>query len=109
MAEQELSPKLAKALLDAAIVAKATGKFADVDDVKGAISPDDVLNDDGTVDEEALTAALDALLKKKPHWAAGGKPPGPGALDQGARGGKAGQLTREDLKGMSPEAITRAK
>lgn len=68
------------------------------------------VTDDGDVDADAMSAALDKLVEEKDYLAVGDRQPVPGA-DQGARGGNqgAGQLSREALKTMSPEQITKAE
>lgn len=66
------------------------------------------VDDDGNVDADGITAALDALLEEYPDLAPSRFE---GTADQGGRGkaAKPGQLTREDLKNMSPKAIIQAE
>lgn len=67
------------------------------------------VTDDGDVDTDAMSDALDKLVEAKEYLAVGDRQPVPGA-DQGARGGNgASQLTREQLKSMTPEQITTAE
>ena len=68
------------------------------------------VTEDGDVDADAMSAALDKLVEENPDLAVGDRQPVPGA-DQGARGGNqsAAQLTREQLKTMSPEQIMKAE
>jgi hypothetical protein len=82
--------KAATAMAVAARVeAMATGRFADPQDAVDALGHD-FLDDSGKVDAAAITAALDALLERKPHWAAaalaGPRTPAPDPA-QGARPG----------------------
>jgi len=93
------------------VEAKAAKSFADPEDARALLaSRVDEFVDDGKVDVEAIEEALDDLLKKKPHLAAQGGRRFQGSADGGARkGSKPAQLTRDDLKGMSPEAIVKAK
>lgn len=66
------------------------------------------VDDDGNVDADGLTAALDALLEEYPDLAPSRFE---GTADQGGVGKKAApsQLTRDDLKNMSPKAIVAAE
>ena len=67
------------------------------------------VDDDGEVDTDAMSVALDKLVEEKEYLAVGDRQPVPGA-DQGARGGNgASQLTRDQLKNMTPDEITKAK
>lgn len=65
------------------------------------------VDDDGNVDADGITAALDALLEEYPDLAPSRFE---GTADQGGRGKStaASQLTREDLKTMTPQAIREA-
>lgn len=63
-------------------------------------------------DPVAVKAAVDELLEENPHLAATGqRPVFQGTADGGAARKASGptQLTRDALKGMSPEAIVKAK
>lgn len=66
------------------------------------------VDDDGNVDSDDLTAALDALLVEYPDLAPSRFE---GTADQGGVGKKTSpsQLTRDDLKNMSPDAIIQAE
>lgn len=96
------------------IEAKAARLFADPDDAAALLLRDhdaDEFLDDGKIDVEAIQDALDGLLNKKPYLAAaqGGKR-FQGSGDGGARNDtRPKQLTRDDLKTMSPEQIVEAK
>lgn len=55
-----------------------------------------------------VAEAMDSLLEARPYLVAqqGGSR---GNADQGARGGRSGQLSRDDLKNMSPAEIVKAQ
>lgn len=65
------------------------------------------VDDDGEVDPEGITAALDALLEEYPDLAPSRFE---GTADQGGKGkaSKPDQLTRDDLKNMKPAAVLAA-
>ncbi|MDY7102127.1 MAG: hypothetical protein S0880_13150 [Actinomycetota bacterium] len=92
--------------------AAAAGRLADPAD---AINLLDLaafeVNDDGSLDTDAIAAAVDELLTSKPYLAASTPARQPaGSADQGMRGSSAvRQLTREDLIGMPPEAVEKAE
>lgn len=95
------------------IEAKAAKAFADAEDAVAILlrsnDPDDFL-DDGKIDVEAIQEALDELLEKKPHLAVQDGKRFRGNPDGGTRkAARPGQLTRDDLKRMSPQEITKAK
>lgn len=68
------------------------------------------VDDDGEVDADGINAALDALLDEYPDLAPSRFE---GSADQGGKGKDvaqpAKQLTRDDLKTMSPDAIIQAE
>lgn len=90
--------------------AAAATKFASPDDAHLFI--DEVpFTDDGQVDTTALEAKLAAVLESKPYLAAGGgatPPAPPPGVPTGPRGGSGPQLTKDDLKRMSSDAIAEA-
>jgi hypothetical protein len=95
------------------IEAKAAKAFADAEDAVAILlrthDHDDFL-DDGKIDVEAIQDALDELLEKKPHLAVQDGKRFKGNPDGGTRkAARPGQLTRDDLKRMSPKEITKAK
>lgn len=95
------------------IEAKAARAFADAEDAVAILlrshDADDFL-DDGKIDVEAIQDALDELLEKKPHLAVQDGKRFKGSPDGGTRkAARPGQLTRDDLKRMSPKEITKAK
>jgi hypothetical protein len=100
-------------ILRSEIKAAAAGKFADPKDALRFLDLDSFeVDTDGEVDEDEIAEAIDDLLKKKPYLAAqSGKPRFQGTGDGGSRkgNGRPSQLSREDLKRMSPEAIVKAK
>ena len=88
--------------------AAAKGKLADPTDAHLYISLDDFdVNDDGEVDSAALDDAIDELLARKPHLAAGESRKFAGSADQGAKGkaSRVTQLVQSELDAMSPEQI----
>lgn len=95
------------------VEALAAGRFQDPQDAVGALQGGNFLAEDGTtIDRAAITAALDDLLTRKPHWAAGaggprvpqpdpsqGPRPGgtPGGIDQQIADAKAAKDWRKVL------------
>lgn len=102
-------------LLDAAIrVAAAQAKAVDPDAVAALLDRDGLkVGADGRVD--GLDDAIKTLLEAKPYLTGSSEPgptptPTPGGADGGPRGTPApGQLTRDDLKSMTPDQIVEAK
>lgn len=101
-------------LLEAAIrVAAAQAKAVDPDAVAALLDRDALkVGADGKV--EGLDTAIAALLEAKPYLTGAAPGPGPtptpGGADGGPRGTPApGQLSRDDLKSMTPEEIVAAK
>ena len=93
---------LAKAnerILAAELRAAATGKLADPTDALTFIDRSGFeVGDDGSVDSDAISAAIADLVSKKPYLAARRDDPGPGSADGGARDvSRPRQWTREDL------------
>lgn len=88
-------------ILRSELRAAATGKLADPSDAALFIdvSAFDV-SDDGSVDSDALTDAVDALIVSKPHLAVVKPTRFEGAADQGAKraAGKPRQVTEEEVK-----------
>lgn len=108
-AQQEL---LESRVLDK-IEAKAGKLFADPDDAAALLMKSrdaDEFLDDGKIDVEAIQDALDELLEKKPYLAAQGGRRFQGDGDGGPRKeSRTKQLTRDDLKRMSPQEIEQAR
>src|SRR5690606_20905504 len=69
------------------------------------------VDDSGNVDETEIADAIEDLLKRKPYLGAKNRPRFQGTGDGGSQRQPAGpsQLTKDDLKGMTPEAIVKAK
>ena len=97
----EVSQRLAAAEIRAAL----TGVVADPTVIIEDLNLSRYVNEAGEVDAAAITALRDkfAAFAAKPATTP------PGAADAGARGQSPGQLTREDIKGMTPEQIVEAK
>lgn len=94
--------------------AKAARLFADPEDARTylAAQVEDFIDGDA-IDTEAITDALQELLKRKPylaHAAGGERPRFEGTGDGGARKGTGGpkQYTEADVKKMTPEQIDEA-
>lgn len=104
----ESTQKAKDALLRSAVVAEAARQnVVDPDAALALLDRDSlVLNDEGSPTN--IAEAMDSLLKAKPYLVGGGRP---GNADLGAREPAPGgaQLTRADLKNMSPEAIVAAR
>jgi len=112
--EQARAEALAEVLRERAldkVEAKAAKLFADPEDARALLAPQvDEFIDDGKVDTDAIEEALADLLKRKPHLAAQGGRRFQGSADSGPRNGTGPtQLTRDDLKRMSPYEIVQAK
>jgi len=93
--------------------ARAARVLADPEDARAYLGGmvEDFIDGDA-IDTEAITEALEDLLKRKPYLAAtAAKPKFEGTGDGGARKGSAGptQLNETDLKSMSPEQIVAAQ
>ncbi|MGW9376422.1 hypothetical protein ACWGVR_41195 [Streptomyces xanthophaeus] len=79
------------------VEALAAGRFQDPLDAVDALQGGSYVTDDGAVDGDAITAALDDLLTRKPHWAAtepGPRVPRPDPA-QGARPGTPPNLAQQ--------------
>jgi hypothetical protein len=87
----EAATKLA---VSSKVEALAAGRFQDPQDAVDALSGGSFVSEEGAVDAAAITAALDDLLTRKPHWAAsepGPRTPRPDPA-QGARPGTPANL-----------------
>lgn len=101
-------------LLRSELKAAATGKLADPTDAALYIKLDDfTVSDDGEVDSDALSEAIDDLLTRKPHLAAAGGSKFGGTADQGAKGktSKPAQMTQSEFDRIksNPHAVMKAK
>ncbi|MEU9349036.1 hypothetical protein AB0D74_48350 [Streptomyces sp. NPDC048278] len=74
-AAQARAESATRLAVSSSVQALAAGRFQDPLDAVEALQGGSYLTDNGTVDQAAITAALDDLLTRKPHWAAGD--PGP--------------------------------
>ena len=92
--------------VSAKVEALAAGRFADPLDAVEALSSGSFLTEAGAVDADAIKAALDDLLTRKPHWAA--TTPGPstprpdpsqGPRPGGTAGGVDDQIAQAKAKG----------
>lgn len=98
-------------ILRSEVKAAAAGKFADPGDALRLLDLSEFeVDEDGTIDEEQIADAIDALLTAKPYLSAQGGKRFQGTGDGGPRnGGRPAQLTRADLADMSPDQIVQAK
>lgn len=110
-AEKNAAARAAARILKSEIRAAAAGKLADPADAHRFLdlSRFDV-TDGGDIDEAEIADAIEELIKTKPYLAAQGGTQQRGSADAGARkGSRPSQLTREQLKSMSPEQIEQAR
>lgn len=111
-AEQAATAKANQRIVRSEVKAAAAGKLADPADalLHIDVSKFDV-DDDGEIDSDEVAEAIEELVNKKPYLAAQGGRRFQGTADGGARKGKSRpqQLTREDVKRMSPQKIVEAK
>lgn len=98
-------------ILKAELKAAAGGRLLNPGDAAKFIDLADLgeVDEAGNVDEAKIKSAIDTLLEQKPYLAATAQKPNPGNPDGGGRGGNGAQLTREDLKSMTPEQIEQAR
>jgi hypothetical protein len=94
-----------------------TVRFADPDDAhlhverairRGEIDTDDIFDDEGKVDSDALQSELEKLLERKPHLKAG-ETEGSGGKGSGDPDTRKGGPAKNDLEGMSPEDHAKRK
>jgi hypothetical protein len=111
-ATRDANAKANARILRSEVKAAAAGKLADPSDAIALLDLSAFEVDaNGDVDPEEISDAIEDLLTRKPHLAATTRPRFQGTGDGGAARKASGpsQLTREDLKSMSPEAIVKAK
>jgi hypothetical protein len=111
-AEVEKRKSQTEATLRAELKAAAKGKLADPADASLFINLHDFeVSDSGDVDSDALTAAIDDLITRKPHLAASKSRRFEGDADAGQKDGlKGGQITsREELKRLTPDQVVEAE
>lgn len=86
-AKAQTTSEFREQILTAEIRVQAAGKFADPGDAVALLDlkESEVFNDDGEIQTADLTQALDDLLERKPHLAAGPANPGRplGSVDAG--------------------------
>ena len=100
-----------KRILRSEVRAIAKGRLADPADALVYLDLDEFeVDEDGEIDSEAIEDAISDLLKRKPYLAASSGEKFRGGADQGARGkGSApSQLSKEDLKKLTPAQIVEA-
>lgn len=107
-AEAAALAKANERILRSEVKAAAAGKLADPSDALAYLDLSEFeVDESGNVDSSEIAEAISELLERKPYLAAQG---GRVSLDSGrGKAPAAGQLTRDDLKSMSPEEITAAK
>jgi hypothetical protein len=111
-ATREATEKANARILRSEVKAAAAGKFLDVSD---ALLNLDLtrfeVDENGDIDADEVKDAIEELLTRKPHLAATARPRFQGTGDGGAARKASGpkQLTADDLKGMSPEQVVKAK
>lgn len=106
-AEQRFNERVLKAELKAVAVGRL--EYPDLVD-KHIDLTDFEVSEDGDVDTEAITAAVDALIEKYPRLAAQGEPRFKGSADAGVRKGSGiEQLTKADLARLTPQQIEEAR
>jgi hypothetical protein len=110
-AEVEKRKTTHEAILRAELKAAAKGKLADPTDAGLFINLSDFeVSESGDVDADALNAAIDDLIARKPHLGAEKARRFDGDADAGNKGGRApGQLSRDELSRMTPDQIVEAE
>lgn len=111
-AAREATAKANARILRSEIKAAAAGKLADPADAIAFLDLTKFdVSENGEVDSDEISDAIEDLLTRKPHLAAKAAPRFQGTGDGGAARKASGpsQLTQEDLNGMSAEAIVKAK
>jgi len=68
-AANERITKTRTALVKSQVQGLAAATFADPEDAVAALDLDTYIDDEGDIDEAAITADLADLLERKPHWA----------------------------------------
>lgn len=99
-------------ILRSEVRAAAAGKLADPKDALTFLDLEQFeVDEDGQVDEDEIADAITDLLKNKPYLAAATAKGFQGTGDGGAarKAGRPKQLTQQDLKTMSAEAIDKAR
>ncbi|MFJ9748879.1 hypothetical protein [Streptomyces chartreusis] len=111
-AETEATTRANARILKAEIRAAAKGRLADPKDALTFLDLEQFeVGEDGEIDPEEVEEAISDLLKDKPYLAAATAKRFQGTGDGGAarKASRPKQLTRADLKSMTPEAIDKAR
>jgi hypothetical protein len=111
-AEAEATAKANARILKAEIRVAAKGRLSDPKDALTFLDLDQFeVGEDGEIDPEEIEDAIDDLLKSKPYLAAATAKRFQGTGDGGAarKASRPKQLTKQDLKSMTPEAIDQAR
>ncbi|WP_432008921.1 hypothetical protein [Streptomyces bacillaris] len=111
-AEQAALAKANQRIIRAEVKAAAKGVLADPADAYKFLDLDQFeVDENGDLDSEEVTEAISELIKSKPYLAAATAKRFQGTGDGGAarKAGRPKQLTRADLKSMTPEAIDKAR
>ncbi|MFJ4987903.1 hypothetical protein ACIP9H_29380 [Streptomyces sp. NPDC088732] len=111
-AEADALAKANGRILKAEIRAAAKGRLHDPKDALTFLDLDQFeVGEDGEIDPEEIEEAITDLLKDKPYLAAATAKRFQGTGDGGAarKASRPKQLTRADLKSMSPEEIDKAR
>lgn len=110
-AQQKAESMFRARLAEAELRAAAKGVLTDPSDALTFIKADSIeVGDDGTVDRDAIEAALTSLVESKPYLAERNARRFEGSADGGAReasGPK--QWTKADLHGKTPQQIEAAR
>ncbi|MFC8494718.1 hypothetical protein ACFUJU_28780 [Streptomyces sp. NPDC057235] len=111
-AESAATAKANARIVRAEVKAAAAGKLSDPADAYRFLDLTQFeVDDDGNVDSDEVADAIDDLIKTKPYLAAATAKRFQGSGDGGAarKASRPKQLTRADLKTMTPEAIDKAR
>lgn len=111
-ASREAQAKANARILKSEVKAAAAGKLADTADALKFLDLSTFeVDENGDVDSDEIADAIQELITNKPYLAAATAPRFQGTGDGGAARKASGpaQLTREDLRGMSPQGIVKAK
>lgn len=98
----ELQNEVRAERLSAAIARQAADKFADIDDAIRLLDTDnaDLFNDEGQLQNEALTDALNDLLERKPHLGKKDAPIGESDAGKGAASSPEDMSVEDHLKAI---------
>lgn len=111
-AEADAMAKANNRILKAEIRAAAKGRLTDPKDALTFLDLEQFeVGEDGEIDPEEVEEAITDLLKSKPYLAAATAKRFQGTGDGGAarKASRPKQLTQQDLKSMTPEAIDKAR